>query len=174
MGECPSDKQVNHKNGIKHDNRKENLELVSPKENTAHALLTGLRVMPKGENCHASILKDDEVKLMYEYFRHGFSNEEVAEIYNIEWKHASLIRNGKRWKHLFSTYGYSIPSSSKVVVTTDSQISEALLLIDAGLTNKDISLATGIEPSTVSRIRSGTIFTSKLSRLKPEYFSITQ
>lgn len=166
-GECPADKQVNHINGIKHDNRKENLELVSPSENIVHAFRTGLAKSRKGEESPASVLKDGDVIMMYEYMRNNLSNEEIADIYDIEWKHVSLIRNGTRWKHLFKDYGYDIPQSSKVLTVTNEQITEALLLIEAGLINKDISIATGIEASTVSRIRSGKAFTSKLDRLKP-------
>lgn len=41
--------EVNHKNGIKHDNRSENLEWVSRIENLNHAVLTGLTNI-KGKN----------------------------------------------------------------------------------------------------------------------------
>lgn len=41
-GKIPDGMQINHKNGIRHDNRIENLEIVTPSQNTKHAYDTGL------------------------------------------------------------------------------------------------------------------------------------
>ncbi len=46
-GPCPKGKEVNHKNGVKTDNRLANLEYVTPAENVLHAFRMGLIVAPE-------------------------------------------------------------------------------------------------------------------------------
>lgn len=66
FGTIPKGKQVNHINGIKSDNRLKNLELVTPKENTLHALKNNLK---KNENNGLPRLTQEEINTIK--FFHG-------------------------------------------------------------------------------------------------------
>jgi hypothetical protein len=80
--------EINHKNGIKHDNRADNLEWVTSSENKYHSHRTGLQIIPKGERHHlygktgatansSKIVLDTNTGVFYE------SLKEAASIKNI-------------------------------------------------------------------------------------------
>lgn len=71
-------REVNHKNGNRLDNRVENLEWVSSKENKSHAWKVGL-YSHRGEKHWNSVIQDSEVIEMRKLFKEGKSTRQIAE-----------------------------------------------------------------------------------------------
>lgn len=80
---------VNHKNGIKTDNRVENLEWCSASENVTHAVKNRL-IKTK--------LTDEQAK---EIFNSQLSHRKLAKLYNITSGIVWRIKNKKAYKHLW-------------------------------------------------------------------------
>lgn len=100
VGEPKEGQQANHINGIKHDNRLENLEWVSRSENMKHALANGLSSI-KGENHHRAILNDSQVLEIKELIlANNLFYKEIAEIYNVSYSTINNIARGHRWGDL--------------------------------------------------------------------------
>lgn len=167
-GVCPHDLQVNHIDGNKQNNKIENLELVTSKENVKHAREMGLIKPMIGEENPTAELTEEKVYEIYKLLEKGLSNEAVADLVGIEWKHVSLLRNGKRWKHLYEKYGKKFPKSAKPMKIQDDQILQALRMFEEGYNNLQISQATGIERSQVSRLRHGKTLQSRVEFLKSQ------
>lgn len=88
---------INHKNGIKTDNRIDNLEWCTSSENVQHAYDTGLACSKKGEKCHKSKLKEDDIVSIRNSTK---SYNELSVYYNVTVSAIRLIIQRKNWKHI--------------------------------------------------------------------------
>lgn len=92
--------QINHKNGIKHDNRVENLEWCTAKENNVHAFKNGLKKGHIGELHFGAKLKERQVIKMRKLFREGVKRKELAKMYGLKYAHVVKIISRQIWKHI--------------------------------------------------------------------------
>ena len=101
-GPLPHKHEVNHLNGVKHDNRPANLEYVTRSQNRKHSFShLGEKVNARRgeEHCHAKMTAADVIKLR-ELRAGGMTYKALGERFGINQSAAHKIANRVRWKHV--------------------------------------------------------------------------
>jgi len=104
VGPIPDDLQMNHKNGIKTDNRLANLEVVTCSENNYHRFgVLGVKPAnnpnPGSKNGRAKLTENDIPKIR-EMLKSGMTQTAIAKLYGVNQTQISLITLGKGWRHV--------------------------------------------------------------------------
>jgi hypothetical protein len=100
----PAGRQVNHKSGIKADNRLVNLEWVTSSRNMHHAYATGLRTPTppprlRGEQHPESKLTESAVRTI-RASRGQVQQAELGRQFGVSQSHISEVQAGKCWRHV--------------------------------------------------------------------------
>lgn len=90
---------VNHINGIKHDNRLENLEWSNDSENIKHAFKIGLKSHVGEKNSRNKIPKE-HIPIIREAISLGFNPKLIAKYYGVYKNTIYQIKYGVNWTHL--------------------------------------------------------------------------
>ncbi len=96
IGECPDGWEVNHRNGVKSDNSSENLEYVTPSENTLHALNV-LGTFPHGDSHGRAKLSSSDIPLIRDKIASGEPLSVIARQFGVCQATISNVKSGLRW-----------------------------------------------------------------------------
>lgn len=88
---------INHINGLKDDNRSENLEWCTHSENMRHAHANGLINLNGENNPNSKLKKRDVVRIRKLYIKGGVTQKELANDFDTTQSRISRIVNNKNW-----------------------------------------------------------------------------
>lgn len=97
VGPCPAKWTVNHKNGVKTNNRADNLEYCTRGENVAHAVRMGLCVRGFEAGRRKSPLTASQVSEIRRLYGE-YTQKELAKRFGVGQTAVSCIVRRKRWK----------------------------------------------------------------------------
>jgi len=101
LGLIPSTMQVNHKNGVKTDNRMCNLEIVTGSENQRHSIRLGLRIGQRGEkNVNAKLTDEIVREIRRLYAEEKATQAQLARRFGVRPRNVCRIIHRERWAYV--------------------------------------------------------------------------
>lgn len=103
VGPIPEGMQINHKNGVKDDNRVENLEIATPSENTRHAyhvlkIPPRINSMPGETNPKAKVGWEQVDRIRQMYASGEYSQQALGNQFGLSQSTVGRIISGVIWQ----------------------------------------------------------------------------
>lgn len=141
---------VNHKDGDKQNNYHKNLEWVTAKENTQHAISSGLSNRIGSKNPKA-ILSENDVAIICKLLEDGHSISAVSSKTKISQGIIRNIRCKGQWKHISKNFKID---NSPVREHRPAELKRSLIKIifdNPGITISEVMTMAGLEDSELNR-----------------------
>lgn len=100
IGPRPYGHVINHKNGIKWDNRLDNLEYCTKSHNRKEDFVHGRQSLSGEKNTQAKLTEKDVLKIVSLYKTGKYTYRSLADRYGIHFCGISNIFNGHCWSYL--------------------------------------------------------------------------
>jgi hypothetical protein len=114
IGKIPKHMVVNHINGNKHDNRVENLEIVSYSENIFHAYNTGLQ--NQGIDHYKNKYDEKLIRTICEMLEDGYDRSFISRYLNVPIGLIGKIHRRDEWKSISRNYDIPDTDILRVIV----------------------------------------------------------
>lgn len=105
--------QINHIDGDKTNNNMNNLEWVTPKENTMHAWVHGL--IQDGEHANHHVYTEKEMRHACGLLTKGYPINKIAKLTGIDKNAIKRVYRGKNWIFLYKEYNFPSPKKRKTL-----------------------------------------------------------
>ena len=155
IGPIPGKMEVNHLNGVRDDNRVENLEIVTHAENVRHARrVLGRRfggIPRKGEANRSCKLTAAQVIAIRTRRSNGERTKDLGREFGVRQDHIYEIIHRRAWKHLPATPGVTVPRNSNMKLTAE-EVMEIRTRRANGERGVDLAREFGMSPDTISDI----------------------
>lgn len=150
---------VNHIDGVKTNNRLDNLEWCTRSYNILHAHSIGLNNCHE-ETHHSAVLNNEQVEEICQCLQDGWRSVDIATKYNVSKGVVADIKVGRNWKNISSKYTFNVARKGRASIETIHRVCK---LLQEGKSPAQVSkliCSSAIKYKEIIRIRNGDIWES--------------